>query len=757
MFIETNLNYFRKKTSTQILYIIVFDEDGNFNPFFKSVVKAEALMKVRELPKDILVLNDSLRYFSTNINMTVKAGYNLLFVPESSLTIEGERNLINMMSLLYDISNEIIVFLIDENCRQLDLLLQNICNFNSLFFYYTTYNKKTGPCEYLQNNYFNDSSELISYFKRDLDKIRLMLVRKTGNVDYLNFTINIEDEFHVENINVNTFSDFIPSMANFFTLNQIICNYWIKPNVPIESNRELASEKELGSTNRGDIILKKAHLIDYITSEIKSNIKPITIVDPAFEPLILIAPYHNPRWKGLVNEFLKSNTIYKKHLNNFYSVLTSEQNLDYFNIIEGGNTKIDLATITSIMEILNDRYILLDCLAYLHASFANSPVIRLPAIGKSINKELSYFKPELHNFFKHEADSFKSIQKFGIKLKKLLISEKVEEYIKNRNRQIIVISDLPVEWLIIDNAPLSFTHDICRIPEFRYMGLMNQYSLNDKFEFKITSNILKRTLVIHGASADPNVDKPMKEWFPYVAKFSKELGFTHIHCKTLDEVVKAVSSFKPELLIFDCHGGTDVDTLSSYLMINDEKMTSEFIINNSIGAPIVFLSACNTAPTYGYINSIADAFFQVGSLTVTSTFLPIYVYKGSILFIRLLVQLSQATKKVFHRNWLDFIGHINRTSVIQETFFKAVDSLDDIDENFDKKLAELMTESMKFHERNLIYNNLLNGNITLNKKVNITLRNIKSDFLLYSQLGRADLIYFENWLQANIEANFDKV
>lgn len=51
---------------------------------------------------------------------------------------------------------------------------------------------------------------------------------------------------------------------------------------------------------------------------------------------------------------------------------------------------------------------------------------------------------------------------------------------------------MPFEWIMIDNIPLGFTHDICRIPETPNGGIMAQYMHNSFWDFEIPINILEK-------------------------------------------------------------------------------------------------------------------------------------------------------------------------------------------------------------------------------------------------------------------------
>ena len=97
------------------------------------------------------------------------------------------------------------------------------------------------------------------------------------------------------------------------------------------------------------------------------------------------------------------------------------------------------------------------------------------------------------------------MEKFGKKLSKLTLNDISKVYIKERNGQIFAISDLPLEWLYLDEYPLCFTHDICRLPEFNLNSIVNNAINLQRHLFQIPENLIDKTLVVHCASKNDTV------------------------------------------------------------------------------------------------------------------------------------------------------------------------------------------------------------------------------------------------------------
>ena len=180
-------------------------------------------------------------------------------------------------------------------------------------------------------------------------------------------------------------------------------------------------------------------------------------------------------------------------------------------------------------------------------------------------------------------------------------------------------------------------------------------------------------------------------------------------------------------------------------MLGEEKLTGDDVVKMRIACPLVFLSACNTYTTYNTVSTIANAFFQAGASSVITSYMPLNVYEGTKLYSRLLNNLDYASKNCVHRNWLAFMSHLQRTSYIQSIIEIAMEKGIKLS-NDDLNILSLATSaSMIFPKRRKLYNEL--NSSPLAKKYNISYDNVIPHYLMYSVIGRADLIRFESYLE----------
>jgi hypothetical protein len=646
----------------------------------------------------------------------------------------------------------ITVFIVDDFNEKIIELIKDKFS----FFYLTSSNQDIS--DEILKRYpditlvtFQGTREYFKFLNRDKDKILAHLEQKKLPT-LIELAKGLEKTAQ-RSAKLNE-PDFRAAKTNIFTVNQVFGDFW---------HLETSIEHILPE-HRSASIVQACQQIDSLYFQLlEKKIMPLLGHGwPLLNPIILIFPYQSPRYLF--------NIIYAKNGSDPYfpedidtnpeayrTLAESEQNLKY--LYEYVIPKIfekdpNLGKKMEAMKSHEERELgFLDFGGYLHASFSFSPVIRFPIVGKSIHEVLEPFAPEEYDDTAIIDINYKYFKRFGVNLREHTFGHDIEEYLKNRNGQVVVISDLPVEWTDIDGVPLSFSHDVCRMPATPPSRLMNRYVFQNFMHYEMSDDILERTLVILGSPDDPDfVDS-----YEVVKKTVQDKLPVHLEtCRTIDQVANAVNKFKPEFLIFDTHGDYDKSTGSSFLWIGDQKLTNIEIVNHNIGAPLLFLSSCFTNPTYGYLNSIAYAFFDAGAFSVSTTFLPIGIKTSTTLYIRILNNIKLAISDRIYSNWLGFLGGNIRTSLITQAMFELQLHLGNFDlwtvfnqDIFTKQHVAWSEKAMKFDSRREAYQtwkevffkavrkeyrtkieDLLNSN------------SIEPEHLYYSHLGRPDLIFF---------------
>ncbi|MBN7818075.1 hypothetical protein [Algoriphagus pacificus] len=705
----------KKYNKSTIQYIIIHSSEKNTAEHLLGVPRTYNILRhLAKYPRDFFQLENPALFFNLSNSVSeLNAALNILFLDENSLNQALGKN--NSYINLLNLKDRPTVYFIDAESKRLKDVFSFIMNVRHKYFYFSFFNGRGVGIvpSYLAGNGFKDTFDLVRLFKRDFDGFKSML---TNGKD---LEMNLD-----ETSNDNLFFDFNPAINNQLTFQQVKSNFW-KNSPPKLVALETHSERD-GVLLKSMVVLDELHFKD-------SNALPI---------LITAFPFYNP----LLKKYLKKITQLsdQKYIEQFYS-LEQDSNynhilIDYDNSI-GNNEQMIGAEI--LKRFLAPKMLAIDAICHLHSSFTFSPTIRFPLKGKSLYKELSFFNPSSGNFKRKKSSKQKinTILKFGRKLSENTISKEIAKYLKNREGQILAISDLPIEFLTLDGIPLGYSHDVCRIQESNYQGFLNNYSAHNKLEYFVSENTISNILVILSGDAEHQSSHEFSKTYELVISHSKTYGFKYSFCNNIKEIKMSIDRHSPEILIFDCHGEIDKDLETSYLLVGSEKVYNSDIVEHKLGAPIVFLSCCNTNRNFGYNNKIHDAFFEVGALTVTGTFLPISIYRGTACYLRIIYSLKESIEKKMFTNWLNFISQSIRTSVIHDLIIKIGNRINhDYSESEIEKIARVIDDIRDFSIRRKVFKSLLNGGIKISPNLTINIFDTESEFLMYTHYGRPDLI-----------------
>lgn len=528
------------------------------------------------------------------------------------------------------------------------------------------------------------------------------------------------------------FYDFKPSLSLTSYINRYLGKMWQKR---IEQTRVFDHSK------RSEILLDLLKQCDRVSLIGTYHLKQKNI--PA-HPIFICSPFFDSPYRK----------VFEGADNDLCTFLGTEQNFDYEHLVSSKiQKKITQAPAVNAMAHAIKGFKVLDIEvgAYLHASLSFSPLIRLPEKGKTFSSILAIYK---NGKSPDARKNYKKMQEFGKLLSDNLFFSGLKEYLLEFERQIVFVSDLPIEWASINEVPIGFLFDICRLPS-NATRLLNSFSYNNFASYAIDENTFKKHLVI--SSDDSDIKKYSADNFAEIL----DIKINHTHCSSLAEVSSAIQKSKPHLLFIDCHGGFDEKNSLSYLCFGNEKITYKEIISENISAPLVVLSCCNSSPLAS-LNAVGDAFLGAGAFAVLATTHPIGLASGSIIVSRILKNLQYAVTHNVHNNWLNFISHVLRTSIhhqylteitrrtgIQENSMNC----NVIDDNLTDPRVLWRSQTMMFSERMQCYKNL-GGSVLecfpLDKRneVKAAVENIPPpwEYLYYSHLGRPDLVFFQNYL-----------
>ena len=548
------------------------------------------------------------------------------------------------------------------------------------------------------------------------------------------------------------FPYFKPANITFFTLASALGNWGLGSYINSHKEKDILKEKAQEALadmygwkrqEKAVDILSQLYGLCLDAFRTASG-KTTGFPDQNYPPIVIAAPYTTKDVRDLFKMMAKS----EKPLQSIDKVVEIEQTPNYCYDVKAENVGNDLQKIDSFIRPFHvSRLDFLDIVANLHCSFRFSPYLRLPLICKSLNTELSFVSAKNNVQLAYSKDRMaynKAIHKVGETMAQKLLAPKTAKMLEKIPAQIVAMTDLPIEWMEVNGVPLGFTHDVCRMPETPSSGMLTHYGIA-RFSniYRIPEDILSKTLVVYGCREDA-----FKKWQDKADVCAQALGAKTVVCQSLDEFEKAVKQHKPDLLVIDTHGGTDLRNHQSYIYMGNDKVYPKDISTRGISARLVFISACNTAPCYNDVNTVANAFLEVGASVVTSSYLPLDVVESSTLYIRILNQLNQAAQQDIHRNWLAFISHILRTSFIMTPLMENAqkENLEPMDP---KLTGKVNTLSMYFEKRAELYRKLKTGEEVEGLKYDFS--KVVPYYLMYTTTGRADLIMFESSMKKRKE------
>lgn len=667
-------------------------------------------------------------YYQAVLNNGERSGYLVTFIYADTINLAGGLPVIQKDEAVN------VYFICTETLNCLDEIanaLKNKHNERSLYLV-----NEFQKAWFTWGNVFSSSREAIDYLKTLAPK-------------YVDFS-KIDKPYYVPECikDIDNGLTFNPTVINTLTSHSMLGDWNYKMTEYSDEDRARDSMEACHHSDSFDRQDKMVGQIVKMMAVENQALYPIhkthLTLDQINAPLIITIPFTHKDMR----DYLKGIHVpgYDKVEKSLRYVLSQPTNKNYtvdFRIEEDAADVTFESLSAAYYTVYFHRGRFLDIVGQLHASYKFSPYLRLPFQGVEINRELSFVAPSISERLCNAKDkeSLEKIMKqVGAKIVEGSLSQDAQKMLKKCTKQIVAITDLPIEWLPLDGIPLGFTHDICRIAEFPLEGNLMHYVVNEVQKYRVPKDILKHTLVVYGARDEAFVYYQNK-----CDNLAKRHGFVTKYCSNKQQFFDVVNEMKPQLLVIDTHGNYDNVLHQSYLLMGDDKIYPQDIIDHHVAVPIVFLSACNTAPTYNMSNTLANGFVQSGSLAVTSSYLPLDVSESSTVYLRLLKQLSVASQQCIHKNWLAFVSHILRTSYIHQAFYdyykKTKKSIGDVAIN--GLNTQYLTRSMIFDCRRKVYEELHAGLDV--EGIHVETSHKIPHYLMYTTLGRADLIDFESY------------
>ncbi len=337
------------------------------------------------------------------------------------------------------------------------------------------------------------------------------------------------------------------------------------------------------------------------------------------------------------------------------------------------------------------------------------------------------------------------------------------DFIKHTHGPLKIVSDAPLEWLPIDDLPLSFYRDCSRIPVTPGNIMMGQLlSFEPIF---VTPSDFRQVLVVSSFAPNDPLRNVLSSSIDIIREAWPEQELVHVRVSSVDELEVALNNFEGAILIFDGHGTANDKMPVGKLEIGNQSLDVWSLRGKVRCPPIVILSACDTHGIDASSHAtVANGFIALGARTVLATFLPVDGKRSAILIGRLMHRLAEfapVAVRAYKRAipWTEIVSGMLRmslaTEIISELAGKpGTDIYNELQGNANLEINGL--DSRWFEK--LIERLAVERELDVSATRSLVLAAIaKSDTIRYTQLGNpetivlSDEILIENALQGRGE------
>ena len=730
-------NFFRPILEDRIQYFLIGQRPESINCEIPEMFVSQLLDAINLMPKSILQIIEPVQWHLANTSNHIHChiNFSVLF---DDYSID---NYDFWLGIPYKV---LVIFLNSQN----DKVFQKLESLDRFFLVSSDDEKiysKIESSQKLRPKSFSSQGTLVKKIL-DFTLQELNITPETfADIQKRRFE---QAEKMLQDLNFNEVPNFLAARANTANIYQLLS--LDKP--------ELLKIKAVKGQERVKTLLDTSLTLGILSQHLKFPNEESLPDNLSLPTIILSYPFFNPDYRELIKEIIDETggdeRSIAKQMRYLRFVEQDIETYDYTVNLESKTSNIDPNLLIFSGALKQNHTLFLDFVGYLHSTFELSPYIRVPARGASLNTYISRLSPSQYRKTQNSRSLGRNLAQIGKAISSNLPSQ-VVDFLGRYADGIFAISDLPLEWLLVQDIPLAFLCDVCRVPETSSTSILAQFNINCRQFFQINKNILRKTLVVCGATSEEPI---FKNYEHHVSlQKTQDLPYNTAHIESKDKFFETVNKLRPHLLIIDSHGDFKKQSEGSYIWLGNEKLTGKDIVEHLPQIPLVILSCCWGTPIYGNANTIAQAFFETGSFSVLSTFLPISVKKGFILYFRILNNLSYAASHGMHESWMNFISHNIRTSYIDDVLDLVFEkfSFDILErDKYIKTRAVWQSKCRKREARPSQYKEareIILGCIKDSYKSKVE-RFLKStepipEFMLYTHLGRGDLIKFDSWIK----------
>lgn len=216
-----------------------------------------------------------------------------------------------------------------------------------------------------------------------------------------------------------------------------------------------------------------------------------------------------------------------------------------------------------------------------------------------------------------------------------LLPSAVRDWLCTGDTPVVLFSDLPFEWALVDDWPLCLTRPVSRVTT----GLSQWDVLNVSLEAQLTINSRtpSKVLVLDLIAKDD----PIRVHSDIFIATSEELSQNYTYAKPANvaEFRDILEQLEPEIVVLDSHGRYDQKKDEVRISLPDGAASVDQLLPDAQVPPVWILSACDTSVTGGMRGCFVRRLLHRGAVCVIASLAPVDAFTASVFVGRLLTAI----------------------------------------------------------------------------------------------------------------------
>jgi len=451
-----------------------------------------------------------------------------------------------------------------------------------------------------------------------------------------------------------------------------------------------------------DAILNSVNAIKNERDRIYHETDNALFYPPCVTSILFLPSMYNSKYKQQIDIHKKEDVLDKKEVSRALKLLQKQKTYSIHLNLEKMHDILASKEFAMIMQEREKEVRMSYCAVAIKACSNFSPCLSLsPGFNSLRGDILNFAKCDRANGSNKRVKVSRLYRRLAENMSEL-IDDKFLDFVKKDPYSIKIISDIPIEWIRVDDLPIMMKYNTSRISstpgnlflhsvtDFRGLLLspedlseilvLRSYKKNDPIRNLLVQSInhfLKDVdLTKTAMEAYKNNPQKRKEYHEEIGNKERvpelDVNITLVDVSSEKEIIEALNEFNGNILIFDGHGVHDEDTQIGSILLNDSKYDIWNLKNKTRVPPIVILSACDTHPIDASHASTANGFLAAGALTVLGTVLPMDVMFASIFIGRLIMRIKSYIPTTVYGfdtpiRWNNVISGLLRMNYMTET------------------------------------------------------------------------------------------